>query len=65
MSIEHGVNGAAGRNLDLTRKAAQQAFADLASAPVRLLSLQACCAGCAMDRDYEEEGELGARRGHS
>jgi hypothetical protein len=23
------------------------------------------CAGCAMGRDYEEEGDLGARRGHS
>jgi hypothetical protein len=40
MSIEHGVNGAAGGNLNLTGKAAQQAFAHLASAPVRLLSLQ-------------------------
>src|ERR1700731_2032496 len=40
MAIEHRVNSAAGRNLNLTRKAAQQAFVDLASTPVRLLSLE-------------------------
>ena len=40
MAIEHSVNGAAGRNLHLTKKAAQQAFADLASVPVRLLLLE-------------------------
>src|SRR5260370_30636872 len=40
MSIEHGVDGAAGRNLNLTGKATQQAFADLARAPVRLLPFE-------------------------
>src|SRR5260370_42131079 len=40
MSIEHGVDGAAGRNLHLTGKATQQAFADLACAPVGLLPFE-------------------------
>lgn len=40
MPLEHGVNGAARGNPDLTGKAAQQAFADLACAPVRLLAFQ-------------------------
>src|SRR5579859_5050410 len=40
MTIEHGVNGAARRNLYLTGKAAQQAFADLARAPVGLLPFE-------------------------
>src|SRR6267143_1728434 len=40
MTIEHGVDGAAGRNLNLTGKATQQAFADLACAPVRLLPFE-------------------------
>src|SRR6267143_4961637 len=40
MSIEHGVDGAAGGNLNLTGKATQQAFADLACAPVRLLAFE-------------------------
>jgi hypothetical protein len=35
MSIEHGVNGAAGGNLNLTGKATQQAFADFASKRTR------------------------------
>jgi len=34
VAIEHGVDGAARRNLHLTGKATQQAFADLARAPV-------------------------------
>src|ERR1700732_58833 len=37
MSIEHSVDGAAGGDLNLTRKAAHQTFTDCASAPVRLL----------------------------
>src|SRR6266568_957529 len=40
MAIEHGVDGAAGRNLNLTGKATQQAFADLACPPVRLLPFE-------------------------
>src|ERR1700687_5893812 len=40
MTIEHGVDGAAGGNLNLTRKAAQQAFANFARAPVRLLAFK-------------------------
>src|SRR5437899_3119897 len=40
MSIEHGVDSAAGRNLNLTGKATQQAFADLACAPVGLLPFE-------------------------
>ena len=36
MSIEHSVDGAAGGDLNLTRKAAQQTFTDFASAPVVL-----------------------------
>src|ERR1700730_8876278 len=40
MTIEHGVDGAAGRNLNLTGKATQQAFADLACAPVGLLPFE-------------------------
>src|SRR6267154_9573 len=41
MTIEHGVDGAAGRNLNLTGKTTQQAFADFACAPVRLLPFEA------------------------
>jgi hypothetical protein len=40
MSIEHSVDGAACRNLHLTGKVTQQTFADLACAPVRLLSFE-------------------------
>ena len=40
MSIEHRVDGAASGNLNLTGEATQQAFADLASAPVRLLPFE-------------------------
>src|SRR5260221_3686099 len=40
VAIEHGVDGAAGRNLHLTGKATQQAFADLARAPVRLFPFE-------------------------
>src|ERR1700730_11794217 len=40
MSIEHGVDGAAGRNFNFTGKATQQTFADLACAPIGLLSFE-------------------------
>src|SRR5260370_35449377 len=40
MSIEHRVDGAAGRNLNFTGKATQQTFADLACTPVGLLSFE-------------------------
>src|SRR5690242_6397731 len=40
MTIEHRMDGAAGGNADLTGKTAQQAFADFARAPVRLLAFQ-------------------------
>src|SRR5438067_5313970 len=40
MAIEHGVDGAAGRNLDLTGKATQQTFADLACTPVGFLPFE-------------------------
>src|SRR5437879_11145914 len=41
MAIEDGVDSAAGRNLNLTGKTTQQAFADLACAPVGLLPFEA------------------------
>src|SRR6266481_2229522 len=41
MAIEHRVDGAASGNLNLTGKTTQQAFADLACAPVRLLPFEA------------------------
>ena len=41
MSIEHGMNGAAGGNPNLRRKTTQQALPDFAGAPVRLLAFQA------------------------
>src|SRR6267143_4398978 len=40
MTIEHGVDGAARRNLHLTGKTTQQAFADLACAPVGLFPFE-------------------------
>src|SRR5882762_11929363 len=40
MVIEHRVDGAASGNLNLTGKTTQQAFADLACAPVRLLPFE-------------------------
>jgi hypothetical protein len=40
MTIKHGVDGAASGNLNLTGKATQQAFADLASAPMRLIPFE-------------------------
>src|SRR5580692_11587560 len=40
VAIEHGVDGAARRNLHLTGKATQQAFADLARAPVGLFPFE-------------------------
>src|ERR1700738_239971 len=40
MSIERRVDGAAGMNLNLTGKATQQAFADLACTPVGLLPFE-------------------------
>src|SRR6266566_2840759 len=40
MSIEQRVDGAAGGNLNLTGKATQQAFADLACAPVGFLPFE-------------------------
>src|SRR5882762_3559518 len=41
MAIEDGVDGAAGRNLNLTGKTTQQTFADFACAPVGLLPFEA------------------------
>src|SRR5947209_20444875 len=40
MSIKQRVDGAAGGNLNLTGKATQQAFADLACAPVGFLPFE-------------------------
>src|SRR6266404_5335967 len=40
MAIEHGVDGAASGNLHLTGKATQQAFADLARAPIGLFAFE-------------------------
>src|SRR5215218_3461925 len=41
VSVQHGVDGALGRDAHVPGQAADQEFADLACAPVRLLTLQA------------------------
>ncbi|HLJ46034.1 MAG TPA: hypothetical protein VKU01_08500 [Bryobacteraceae bacterium] len=38
MAIEHGVNGATGRDFDVMRQSSQQALADLACTPMRFLA---------------------------
>lgn len=41
VAVEHGVDGAAGGNLDIAGQAADQQLANLAGAPIWLLTLEA------------------------